>query len=131
MTETPRPVDRAPLSDAERAALRDGLRVERDRLTGQLTGLQRTFDDLVAAADLEPPDDEHDPDGTTAYERAQITSLARITRLRLAELDRALVAVDGVGYGTCERCGGPIGVARLEAVPGTDRCVSCAAAGRP
>jgi RNA polymerase-binding transcription factor DksA len=83
----------------------------------------------VAAADLEPPDDEHDPDGTTAYERAQVTSLAGASRARLRQLDLALEAVDDGRAGTCERCSLPIGLARLEALPGTSRCVRCAALG--
>jgi RNA polymerase-binding transcription factor DksA len=125
MPETP--------TDQERAALRERLLAERATAERRLTELERTFDELVAAADLEPPDDEHDPDGTTAYERAQVTSLAAATRRRRDELDRALVAIDGGGggYGICEQCGGPIGIERLEALPGTTRCVTCAAQGGP
>jgi DnaK suppressor protein len=115
-----------PLSDAERGALRELLAVEQARARQRLASLERTFDELVDAADLEPPDDEHDPDGTTAYERAQVTSLAAEARARLTELDRALAAVDDAGYGACERCGQPIGWPRLQARPGTTRCVGCA-----
>lgn len=122
----------SPPTDQERAALREHLLAERVTAERRLTELERTFDELVAAADLEPPDDEHDPDGTTAYERAQVISLAAATRARRDELDRALAAIDGGGrYGICERCGGPIGVERLEALPGTTRCVTCAAHGGP
>src|SRR5690606_40243371 len=64
--------------------------------------LVRTFDEMVDAADLEPPDDEHDPEGTTAYERAQVTSLARAARTRLHDLDRAVAAVDDDEFGSCE-----------------------------
>lgn len=92
----------------------------------QVAALVRTFDELVAAADLEPPDDEHDPDGTTAYERAQVTSLADAARARLDDLDRALGSIDTEGFGTCERCGEPIGLDRLQALPGTRRCIACA-----
>jgi DnaK suppressor protein len=116
----------AALTDAERSGLRDQLVRERARSAHQLAELDRTFDELVDAADLEPPDDEHDPDGTTAYERAQVTSLAGAARVRLAELDRALDAIDGEGYGVCERCHRPIGLARLQALPASIRCVDCA-----
>lgn len=119
----------SPLTDAERSALRDELLAERAGAERRLAASERTFDELVDAADLEPPDDEHDPDGTTAYERAQVTSLSAATRARLRELDRALAAIDGQGYGTCERCGRPIGLARLQALPATRTCVTCAAAG--
>jgi RNA polymerase-binding transcription factor DksA len=117
----------APLSDAERAALREVLAVERDRALRRLSSLEHTFEQMVDAADLEPPDDEHDPEGTTAYERAQVTSLAAEARVRLAELDRALAKIDDQGYGVCLRCGQPIGWPRLQAMPGTTRCVCCVA----
>lgn len=121
-----------PPTDDERAALRARLLAERATAERRLAELERTFDELVAAADLEPPDDEHDPDGTTAYERAQVTSLAAAARARRDELERALAAIDGSGsYGICELCGRPIGIERLEALPGATRCVTCAARGGP
>lgn len=116
----------SPLTAAERGALRELLAAERDVTQRRLASLERTFDEMVDAADLEPPDDEHDPDGTTAYERAQVSSLAGEARARLAELDRALVEIDDVLYGTCRICGNPIGWPRLQALPGTSRCVTCA-----
>jgi DnaK suppressor protein len=119
-------VSAAPLTDAERAALRELVAVERARAQRRLSSLERTFDEMVEAADLEPPDDEHDPEGTTAYERAQITSLAAEAPARLTQLDRALTEIDDEGYGACQRCGQPIGWPRLEARPGTTRCMRCA-----
>ena len=91
----------------------------------RVAALDRTFDELVAAADLEPPDDEHDPDGTTAYERAQVTSLAAAARASVRALDRELARVEDQAYGGCATCGVPIGLARLEALPGTTTCVRC------
>ncbi len=119
----------APLTAAECEALREQLRVERGLLERQLWELERSFEELVESAELQPPDDEHDPDGTTAYERAQVSSLALAVRAHLAEVDRALVAVDDKGFGTCAHCGESIGVARLQALPGVATCVTCAAAG--
>jgi RNA polymerase-binding transcription factor DksA/predicted enzyme related to lactoylglutathione lyase len=120
--------DRLLLDDADRAALGRQLLAERSRVSGQLAGLERSFADLVASADVEPADDEHDPDGTTAYERAQVSSLARSARARLAEIDAALRAIEaGEGDpGRCTSCGRPIGMERLLARPGTVRCVHCA-----
>jgi RNA polymerase-binding transcription factor DksA len=122
-------VPSSPLTDAERGALRELLDVERDLARRRLASLERTLDEMIDAADLEPPDDEHDPEGTTAYERAQVTSLAGEARGRLAELDRALVEIDDGLYGACRTCGGPIGWPRLQARPGTSRCVTCAESG--
>jgi len=116
-----------PLDEHERAALRTELAEERARVADQVAGLDRTFRELVDAADLEPPDDEHDPDGTTAYERAQVSSLARAARAQLADLDRSLAEVDDAAFGACASCGRPIGLERLRAVPGTRTCIACAA----
>jgi RNA polymerase-binding transcription factor DksA len=115
-----------PLSNDELRTLRALLRSEQASTRRRLAGLERTFDELVAAADLEPPDDEHDPDGTTAFERAQVTSLAAEARSHLADLDRAMVAIDGGRYGWCVSCSRPIGAARLGSVPATVECVVCA-----
>ena len=95
--------------------------VERARTQRRLSSLERTFDEMIDAADLEPPDDEHDPEGTTAYERAQVTSLAAEARARLTQLNRALTEIDDESYGACQRCGQPIGWPRLQAQPGTTR----------
>ena len=105
----------------------DELRAERSRVAARLAALERSFAELVDAADLEPPDDEHDPDGTTAYERAQVSSLAAEARAHLADIDDALD--HGGPPTTCESCGGPIGAERTQALPGTRRCVDCAASG--
>ena len=115
------------LSEAARDELRRMVVEERDRTAARLAALEQTFAELVAAADLEPPDDEHDPDGTTAYERAQVSSLAAEARVRLDALDAAL-AVD-TDLGTCAACGGEIGWERLQALPGTRHCVTCVASG--
>ena len=110
----------------DRQAVAAGLIDARADLAARITALDRTLGELVDAADLEPPDDEHDPDGTTAYERAQVISLAREGRARLRAIDRALGDIDGPDFGRCEACGGEIGAPRLLAVPETRRCVRCA-----
>jgi RNA polymerase-binding transcription factor DksA len=115
------------LSETARTELRRRLVADRAATAERLAALERSFAELVAAADLEPPDDEHDPDGTTAYERAQVTSLAAEARARLAALDDALASDDDLT--TCRSCGAEIGLERLVAVPGTRVCVRCAASG--
>lgn len=115
------------LNEAARDELRRMVVEERARTAARLAALEQTFAELVAAADLEPPDDEHDPDGTTAYERAQVSSLAAEARVRLDALDAALAA--DADLGTCAACGGEIGWERLQALPGTRHCVACVASG--
>lgn len=47
---------------------------------------------------------------------------------RLAEVDAAVARLDAGSYGRCEVCGGPIGRARLEAIPTATHCINCQAA---
>ena len=42
------------------------------------------------------------------------------------KLERALAKLDDGSYGRCDRCGGPIAPARLEAVPESSLCIDCA-----
>ena len=85
------------------------------------------FDEVVAASLDTNADDEHDPEGATiAFERSQVGALVRQARERLAELDAALARVEDGSYGTCERCGRPVGAERLEARPEARTCIDCA-----
>lgn len=63
-------------------------------------------------------------DGTTeAVERISSTLTARSIAASLAEVDRALEKADAGTFGTCDVCGDPIPVERLEARPFTSRCI--------
>lgn len=93
----------------------------------RLRGLDASFTDIVEAAQDSNLDDEHDPEGTTvAVSRAQVSSLAAETRLNLDAIDAALERVGAGTYGICSQCGRPIAPARLDALPATSRCISCA-----
>jgi len=119
-------VDHRAIGQEEARILRELLAEERERLVRQEAALDDTYRGLVDAADLEPPDDEHDPDGTTAYERAQIGPLLRASRLRLDDVDAAIDGLERGTYGMCIRCGEPIPFDRLVAVLSTTTCVACA-----
>ena len=97
----------------------------------RIASLTVEFDQIVEGSELVNTDDEHDPEGATiAFERAQVASL-RADAIRQREaIERALRAVESGTYGTCAQCASVIGKERLEAVPGTDRCVACAGAVR-
>lgn len=103
------------------------LAAERARTVDQIRSLQSTFDDIVAATEDVSTDDEHDPEGhTIAWERQQTAALLEAARAQLAELDAAIRRVEGGDYGRCEVCGQPIAPERLEALPTTRTCVTCA-----
>ena len=94
----------------------------------RIAALRRSFDDVLAAADADPADDEHDPDGSggVAYERQQLVALLRAAETELAALDLAADRVASGTYDVCATCGGPIGIERLDALPTTTACVRCA-----
>lgn len=96
-------------------ARRAQLQTELDRLTEPPeTGASVSFGKRVG-------------DGTTeAVERLATTATARSLAASIADIDRALEKIAEGTYGVCDRCGGDISPARLEALPATAHCVDCA-----
>ena len=100
---------------------------ERRRTAERLTGLTQDFDAVVASSRDTNADDEHDPEGATiAFERSQVDALVQQARHQLAEIGVAQRRVAAGTYGICEKCGAPIGEARLEARPTARVCIACA-----
>ena len=110
---------------------REVLLAERERVLQRMAVLEREFAGIAEAASADGTDDEHDPEGATlAFERQHAAALLAAAREQLAAVDAAL-ARDAAGrYGWCERCGQPIGAARLAARPAAALCIRCAAAAR-
>ena len=105
------------------------LEAERAQAVARAAGLRRDLDAIVEAAALDPPDDEHDPEGSTVgFERAMVIDLLRQAEEDLAGLDRALDRVRRGAYGACGTCGRPIPPERLAAQPSTLTCLGCAQA---
>ena len=114
-------------SDADQAALQNAIADERSRTQARIESLRHDFNDIVAASEDANTDDEHDPEGATiAFERQQIASLIALSETRLGQLDQALEELAEGTYGTCELCGQPIPIERLQARPTAKRCVDCA-----
>lgn len=89
--------------------------------------LTRSFDEIVHAAEDVATDDEHDPEGhTIAWERQQIAALRDEAEAVLVELTSAEERLEAGTYGFCVTCGNEIAPARLDALPATPTCVSCA-----
>jgi DnaK suppressor protein len=102
------------------------LRHERAAAEERVAALRADFDDIVATTEL-TTDDEHDPDGSTiAFERAKVIVLRDEALALVDAVDLALARLGAGTYGVCESCGGPIAPERLDALPTTRTCISCA-----
>jgi RNA polymerase-binding transcription factor DksA len=110
--------------------VRERLEEERRRARERAAALEREFAALAEAASAAGTDDEHDPEGATlAFERQHAAALLETAREQVAAYDAALARLAAGTYGTCERCGQPIGAGRLEARPATTTCIRCAGRG--
>jgi DnaK suppressor protein len=81
------------------------------------TSQQESLSDL-SSADQHPADQ-----GTETFEREQSLSLLEQLDAQLADVDRAVKRIEAGDYGTCEACGAPIGVERLDARPAARYCL--------
>ncbi|MFK0221117.1 TraR/DksA family transcriptional regulator [Streptomyces vinaceus] len=126
MSDAPRR-DREGQSPLAVGRVRERLAADRADTVARVAALGRDFDGIVAANALVAVDDEHDPEGgTTAFERAHVTSLLAQAREHLEELDRAVERLDHGAYGMCESCGSTIPPERLDIRPAATTCVTCA-----
>ena len=104
------------------------LLAERARALERAAALERELAGIAEAAAQPGTDDEHDPEGATlAFEREHTAALLARARERVTEIDAAIGRLEDGSYGTCARCGRPIGEERLAARPAAATCVRCAA----
>jgi DnaK suppressor protein len=109
-----------PLDPAALAELRRALETQRDHLRHEIgsMGADPDSDDLTFVDDAGFADRSH-----STEERSRAISLVRAHRATLRAVEHALDrAADGT-YGTCERCGEPISIERLEAIPWAVLCI--------
>ena len=101
----------------------------RDEATERLAQLERDYDALAeVGTDVGSGDDEggSESDGTFV-ERDRIRAQIAEDRKLLDEIEVALERAATDDWKTCTSCGGPIGAARIEALPTTTLCVTCKA----
>ncbi len=109
------------MSDTTAVGPRAVLTAERERLSGELQamGLDRSsFDEGFADS------------GQVTAERGEVEALVGSLRDTLNDIEDALRKIDEGTYGVCEQCGGPIGEARIEAMPAARLCITCASSRR-
>lgn len=116
---------------AGRGVITDELRAARAEAARLVDDLAEELAGIIAAQEADPPDDEHDVEGSSVgFERARVTALLEHARARLSALDAAVDRVGAGTFGSCEACGTDIGVERLAALPDARRCVRCASSDR-
>lgn len=111
----------------EEEEVRGRLEAERDRLAT----VRATFeaDHLADESEQEnlsdlSADAQHQADvGTETFEREKDIAILERVEAELNDVEHALQRLDEGTYGTCEACGGPIGEARLEALPAARLCL--------
>ncbi|MEE3849222.1 TraR/DksA C4-type zinc finger protein [Gordonia sp. LSe1-13] len=107
--------------------VREALRVEREETVALIEQMASRLDAVIEATADSSSDDEHDPEGSTlAVERGHLVAQLERSRVRLDELDAALIRAESGDYGICEICGEQISAARLEALPAARLCITCA-----
>lgn len=62
---------------------------------------------------------------TNDSQREILFSLSDIDRQKLDLIEEAIQKIDEDRYGTCEKCGKKIGIARLRALPYARSCINC------
>jgi DnaK suppressor protein len=99
--------------------IRTTLEEERDQLTTQLR-------DHGAEAPGMEFDENFADSGQVAAEQGENRALVNQLSESLADVERALAKIDAGTYGTCEHCGAEISGPRLEAMPASRYCITCA-----
>jgi DnaK suppressor protein len=103
--------------------VRRDLQARRDHFREQLDALARP-PELGAAQGF----GKRIGDGTTeAISRLTDIGVGSSLEQSLARTERALEKLDAGDYGICDACGKPIPAARLEALPDSVLCLTCAA----
>ncbi|MFF2081768.1 TraR/DksA family transcriptional regulator [Kitasatospora sp. NPDC058162] len=115
-----------PWTSEEVHELHDELISDLERLRGEIDAAEAAISGLMRDSNDGAGDDQVDA-GTKNISRESELALANNARDSLAQTERALERLEGVGFGTCESCGQAIGKARMQAFPRATLCVQCKA----
>ena len=108
--------------EATLSRLREELLRHRTFLRAEIEsqGADPDSDDVEFVADAGFADRGH-----STGERSQVIAVVRALRSNLRDIERAVSKMDAGTYGVCERCGQPISLERLEALPWAVLCIDC------
>ena len=102
-------------------ALRNRLKGDVSHLTDEARRARAEVEGVSMSAPADPADQ-----GLDSYQHEFTLSLLQNQEQTLEEIAEALDRIGKGTYGRCEECGEPIPRARLQALPYTRHCVSCA-----
>ncbi|HEY7704804.1 MAG TPA: TraR/DksA C4-type zinc finger protein [Acidimicrobiia bacterium] len=104
---------------------------EQERLDALIEEHERELEEarLTESSAERSPDPGSAEAGSMNFEYEKELSLGQNAVDLLRKVEHALARVEDGTYGTCERCGQAIPVARLEVLPYATECVSCARKG--
>jgi DnaK suppressor protein len=110
--------------DVDQARTR--LLAERERVLAEVAVLQDDLSHSIEESFDEDGNDSHLADSATeTVDREIEQSLGDNAEHLLASIDEALGRIDAGTYGSCLRCGKPIGDERLAALPYAAKCIEC------
>lgn len=99
---------------------------ERKRVAATVEHLHESTSDSLEEETGEETYDNHLADSATATLNREIEyTLEENSEHVLAAIEEALKRIEEGTFGMCGRCGRPIAVERLEAIPYVDRCIDC------
>ena len=101
------------LDETALARLRDELTRHRDFLRAEIAAQGADPD----SDDVNFVDDASFADRDSTEERWEVIAVVRALRANLLDVERTLSKMQTGTYGSCERCGQPISLERLEALP--------------
>lgn len=114
MTMTPNlPGDTDQLTDTHER-VRDALMEDLAQQSAQLVACRQTMDQLTGQSDVD-----------SILEREVAETSAASAEAAIADAEEALERIEAGTYGICEKCGSPIPVERLEALPHARNCATC------
>ena len=96
---------------------------ERDRLARERhVAMQEDTESGLELSDY----DNHPADAASeTFERTKNHALDENFKEMIGGIDEALRKIENGTYGTCDRCGEPINVERLKAIPYATLCIDC------
>jgi DnaK suppressor protein len=99
----------------------------REGLESQRSSLRRELEELGYGTEGLSYDPNFADSSQVTAERGETGALAMTLTTNLVDVEHAIAKIDGGSYGVCESCHAEITEARLEAMPATRYCISCAA----